>query len=116
MGGRHRTPQHVFSHARSGHDPVSDQSGQQRRRLERNGCDARADGTAVRLANGLVPAPGTDRAGGCGFDAGEANSAGGIGLRNMTERVHILGGKLKVDSQPNRGTRIEVTIPIPDAE
>ena len=53
---------------------------------------------------------------GCGFDAGTANSAGGIGLRNMTERVHILGGKLKVDSEPNRGTRIEVTIPIPQTE
>jgi PAS domain S-box-containing protein len=53
---------------------------------------------------------------GCGFDAGKANSAGGIGLRNMTERVHILGGKLKVDSQPHRGTRIEVTIPIADIE
>jgi len=53
---------------------------------------------------------------GCGFDAGKANSAGGIGLRNMTERVHILGGKLEVDSQPHRGTRIEVTIPIADIE
>ena len=53
---------------------------------------------------------------GRGFDAGTANSAGGIGLRNMTERVHILGGKLKVDSEPNRGTRIEVTIPILQTE
>ena len=49
---------------------------------------------------------------GCGFDAGEASRAGGIGLRNMTERVQMLGGKLTVDSQPHQGTRIEVTIPI----
>jgi PAS domain S-box-containing protein len=53
---------------------------------------------------------------GCGFDAGAGKTAGGIGLRNMTERVHILGGRLKVDSQSNRGTRIEVTIPVSDLE
>src|SRR5256885_8173532 len=29
-------------------DPISDQSGEQRWRLERNGCDARADSTAER--------------------------------------------------------------------
>jgi PAS domain S-box-containing protein len=53
---------------------------------------------------------------GCGFDPGKGKTAGGIGLRNMTERVHILGGKLKVNSQSNRGTRIEVAIPIADLE
>ena len=36
----------------------------------------------------------------------------GMGLKNIAERVRILGGKLKIDSQPGRGTRIEVSIPI----
>src|SRR5256884_9999544 len=48
---------------------------------------------------------------GRGFDVGTANSAGGIGLRNMTERVHILGGKLEMESEANPGTRIDGTIP-----
>ena len=39
---------------------------------------------------------------------------GGLGLRNITERVHILGGALNVDSRLNEGTRIVVTIPIPE--
>jgi NarL family two-component system sensor histidine kinase LiaS len=36
----------------------------------------------------------------------------GLGLKNITERTRMLGGKLKVDSAPGRGTRIEVTVPV----
>jgi PAS domain S-box-containing protein len=36
----------------------------------------------------------------------------GLGLKHIPERVRMLGGKLKVDSGPGRGTRIEVVIPI----
>jgi PAS domain S-box-containing protein len=39
---------------------------------------------------------------------------GGFGLRNMAERVRILGGTLVIDSAPDRGTRLEVTIPLPE--
>jgi PAS domain S-box-containing protein len=39
---------------------------------------------------------------------------GGFGLRNIAERVRILGGTLLIDSAPDRGTRLEVTIPLPD--
>lgn len=46
-----------------------------------------------------------------GFDVNSVEGAG-LGLRNMTERAHILGGTLKVKSDPARGTRIEVAIPI----
>jgi len=52
---------------------------------------------------------------GCGFKITSSLDAGkGLGLKNIVERVRILGGRLKVDSQPGQGTRIEVTIPVPD--
>ncbi|MFI7600300.1 GAF domain-containing protein [Actinoplanes sp. NPDC049681] len=46
---------------------------------------------------------------GCGFDApGRASS---YGLRGMAERVHLLGGRLRIGSHPGRGTTVEVTVP-----
>jgi signal transduction histidine kinase len=54
---------------------------------------------------------------GCGFKNGEVGNGGkGLGLKNIAERVRILNGSLKVDSQPERGTHIEVTIPIAEIE
>ncbi len=47
---------------------------------------------------------------GCGFKTGTGGK--GLGLKNIAERVRMLGGKLKLDSQPDKGTRIEITIPI----
>jgi PAS domain S-box-containing protein len=35
----------------------------------------------------------------------------GLGLRNIAERVRIIGGRLQIDSAPGRGTRIDVVIP-----
>ncbi len=46
---------------------------------------------------------------GCGFAPTAGNS--GMGLKNINERVAMLGGKLKMDSAPGAGTRLEVTIP-----
>ena len=46
---------------------------------------------------------------GVGFDVGRINS--GFGLKGMVERVQAIGGKLKLDSAPDRGTQILVTIP-----
>jgi len=50
---------------------------------------------------------------GGGFKTGK-NGGGekGLGLKNIAERVRMLGGKMKLDSQPNKGTCIEITIPI----
>ncbi|MEV8508610.1 GAF domain-containing protein [Actinoplanes sp. NPDC051475] len=46
---------------------------------------------------------------GCGFDApGQAST---YGLRGMAERVHLLGGRLRIGSQPGEGTTVEVTVP-----
>ena len=46
---------------------------------------------------------------GKGFDLELPRS--GFGLRGMQERVQLLGGELKIDSAPDQGTYIQVTIP-----
>ena len=50
---------------------------------------------------------------GCGFDP--AGSFGGFGLMGMHERVTQLGGQLSLESGPDRGTTVRVTLPVPDA-
>ena len=49
---------------------------------------------------------------GKGFDPSRAR---GLGLVGMNERVSQLGGVLKVDSNPTRGTRLQVDLPLPSA-
>jgi two-component system sensor histidine kinase DegS len=49
---------------------------------------------------------------GKGFDPSRAR---GLGLVGMNERVTQLGGVLKVDSDPTRGTRLRVDLPLPRA-
>ena len=34
-----------------------------------------------------------------------------VGLLGMEERINLLSGKLKIESQPGRGTRIHFEIP-----
>jgi two-component system, NarL family, sensor histidine kinase LiaS len=48
---------------------------------------------------------------GVGFDAGE-DKAGSYGMQNMHERAVEVGGTLKVISVKNKGTRLEVKVPI----
>jgi signal transduction histidine kinase len=48
---------------------------------------------------------------GIGFDPGNAVSRG-IGLIGMEERVRELGGAMTVLSQPNKGTIVEIAIPL----
>lgn len=36
----------------------------------------------------------------------------GIGMFETQQYIHDLGGKLLVDSEPGRGTRIEVCLPV----
>ncbi len=48
---------------------------------------------------------------GIGFDV-EENKAGSYGLQNMHERAVEIGGSLKIVSLKNKGTRLEVKIPI----
>jgi signal transduction histidine kinase len=51
---------------------------------------------------------------GCGFDP---VSARGLGLAGLTDRISIVHGALRIDSQPGRGTTLHAEIPLagPDA-
>jgi len=49
---------------------------------------------------------------GKGFDPSRVR---GLGLVGMNERVSQLGGVLKVDSDPTRGTCLRVDLPLPSA-
>jgi signal transduction histidine kinase len=54
---------------------------------------------------------------GVGFDAARAEQPGrrhGLGLLGMRERASQLGGRVKIQSRPNAGTRIEVELPRSD--
>jgi len=50
---------------------------------------------------------------GRGFDRTAAEHAPGLGLVSMMERTRSVGGHLSVQSAPNEGTRVEVSIPLP---
>ena len=46
---------------------------------------------------------------GCGFDP-SGISGDGHGLIGMNERVKLLGGRMRLDSRPGKGTHIEVAV------
>jgi PAS domain S-box-containing protein len=48
---------------------------------------------------------------GLGFDPEAAMSGSGLGLISMRERVHLVGGEISIESQPNRGTNVRVRVP-----
>lgn len=48
--------------------------------------------------------------------AGPAEPGTRVGLLGMQERVNLLGGQLKIESQPGAGTRVWVSLPLPPAE
>lgn len=47
-----------------------------------------------------------------GFDAAEPGDDGGLGLRNMQQRVKLHGGQLTLESNVGEGTRVAITIPV----
>jgi PAS domain S-box-containing protein len=55
---------------------------------------------------------------GVGFDASTAQAPGAtaFGLRNIAERVRIMGGRLRITSRPGAGTSTEVRIPLAERE
>ncbi len=51
---------------------------------------------------------------GCGFDPATSRATWQtFGLLGIEERVAILGGTLRIDSQEGRGTKIHLTVPTP---
>ena len=56
---------------------------------------------------------------GVGFDStqirGERGASGGFGLFSIRERVSFLGGRLEIQSQPGRGSRFKLSIPLSTA-
>jgi signal transduction histidine kinase len=45
--------------------------------------------------------------------SGGATPDGGSGLRGLSDRVAAVGGRLRIDSPPGAGTRLEADIPCP---
>jgi signal transduction histidine kinase len=52
---------------------------------------------------------------GGGFDLESVRDGGGMGLGNMHERALRLGGALTIESIPNQGTSVKVTVPLTQA-
>jgi len=48
---------------------------------------------------------------GIGFDPGHASHGPGIGITSMQERLGILGGSLRIDGAPGKGTRVAAVLP-----
>jgi len=76
-----------------------------------NNCARHAQASAVQVAvrgeTGKILLSVQDD--GSGFDPQRVR---GLGLMGMEERVRHLGGTFEVDSQPGRGTRLNVALPI----
>lgn len=50
---------------------------------------------------------------GIGFNAKMAKGKGGLGIASMEERVRLVNGSIAIESAPEKGTRIEVHVPLP---
>jgi PAS domain S-box-containing protein len=51
---------------------------------------------------------------GSGFNPESEVMKKGLGFTSMRERLRLVNGRMNIHSQPGRGTRIEVSIPLPD--
>ncbi len=49
---------------------------------------------------------------GAGFDVEAARRGGGLGLTRIEQRVKLVKGTFLIDSQPERGTTIQVSVPL----
>ena len=49
---------------------------------------------------------------GIGFDISTIKNKDGIGLLSMQNRIHLLGGKMDIDSAINKGTSINIELPV----
>jgi signal transduction histidine kinase len=49
---------------------------------------------------------------GCGFEARNLLDSRGLGVAGMRERASLIGGTLEIHSQPGKGTRVVLHVPI----
>jgi signal transduction histidine kinase len=49
---------------------------------------------------------------GAGFDVEETKKTSGLGLVSMQERLHLVHGRLTVESRPGKGTKILAAVPL----
>jgi signal transduction histidine kinase len=49
---------------------------------------------------------------GIGFDAAERKRKTGLGISSMRERVRIIQGEIRIHSEPEKGTTIDVNVPL----
>jgi signal transduction histidine kinase len=49
---------------------------------------------------------------GAGFDIASVKNGKGLGLVSMTERIHLLNGRLTIDSKPSFSTTIRASVPL----
>ncbi|MCB5907348.1 GAF domain-containing sensor histidine kinase [Streptomyces pinistramenti] len=76
--------------------------------LRHSGAE-RVDVTLTRHGQGALLRIADD---GCGFDTGTVRRAGRhLGLVSMRDRAGGVGGKLTVDSEPGKGTAVEMEVP-----
>lgn len=71
---------------------------------------AGAGAVAVRLAQAANGIRLSIRDDGAGFSVAEARRRAGNGLRNMAERARAMGGTVRVESAPGRGTEVVVQL------
>jgi PAS domain S-box-containing protein len=49
---------------------------------------------------------------GIGFDVASMKRAEGLGLVSMSERIHLLNGRINIESKPRMGTKIHARVPL----
>ena len=72
----------------------------------------RARVTVSHEGNAVVLVIGDD---GRGFDPAEARRREGLGLISLDERVRLVGGRMAVDTQSQRGTELRIVVPLAEA-
>jgi signal transduction histidine kinase len=73
---------------------------------------ARASEVQIRLTAGETALRFSVADNGCGMEPGAENKPTSFGLLGMHERVVMLGGRLRIDSAPGKGTLIEGSLPL----
>jgi signal transduction histidine kinase len=69
----------------------------------------------VHKNDGILRMTLEDNGVGFDYDAIINRSSSGFGLANLRERVRLLGGSLKIETSPGKGTRLTVDIPRKDS-